>query len=265
MSSSATAIESRLDLLRRQLAAAQEQHAETQRAVRAAERKEERAGSVVYSLREQLEMELLRSWGNQPDLKALLKKGGGGIFYEALSALAEVKGLHLWGEWCDTKEKVLRFGMNRGEIGAVARIWIGRAIINAAETLVTRMPFVGAIYGGLKQIAETILSQDDDKFDRACLIEYPRKGLWGLGFVAGPAKGEIATEAGRRGQGTFLAVFVPNSPNATAGFLMFVPEHEVHILDMPVEDAVKLVISGGLVYPAPTGGKNIDDKSVESR
>lgn len=122
MSSSATAIESRLDLLRRQLAAAQEQHAETQRAVRAAERKEERAGSVVYSLREQLEMELLRSWGNQPDLKALLKKGGGGIFYEALSALAEVKGLHLWGEWCDTKEKVLRFGMNRGEIGAVARI-----------------------------------------------------------------------------------------------------------------------------------------------
>lgn len=122
MSNSATAIESRLNLLRRQLAAAQEQHAETQRAVRTAERNEERAGSMVYSLREQIEMELLRSWGNQPDLKSLLKKGGGGVFYEALTALAEAKGMHVWGEWCDTKQKVLRFGMKRGEIGAVARI-----------------------------------------------------------------------------------------------------------------------------------------------
>ena len=127
------------------------------------------------------------------------------------------------------------------------------------------MPVVGAVYGGIKQIAETIFSQGDGKFEQACLIETPRRGIWRIGLIAGPAKGEIATEAGRRGQGTFLAVFVPNSPNATAGFLMFVPEHEVHILDMPVEDAVKLVISGGLVYPAPTGGKNIDDKSVESR
>lgn len=151
-------------------------------------------------------------------------------------------------------------------IGAVARIWIGRAIINAAETLVTRMPFVGAIYGGLKQIAETILSQDDDKFDRACLIEYPRKGLWGLGFVAGPAKGEIARQAAAHGSGNYLAVFVPTTPNPTSGFLLFVPEDEVHILDMGVEDAAKLVISGGLVYPAMVEGRgNSAEKSTESR
>ena len=150
-------------------------------------------------------------------------------------------------------------------IGWLARGWMGRTIIKTGESLFSRMPVVGAVYGGIKQIAETIFSQGDGKFEQACLIETPRRGIWRIGLIAGPAKGEIATEAGRRGQGTFLAVFVPNSPNATAGFLMFVPEHEVHILDMPVEDAVKLVISGGLVYPAPTGGKNIDDKSVESR
>lgn len=150
-------------------------------------------------------------------------------------------------------------------IGWIARGWIGRTVIKTGEALFRRMPVVGAVYGGIKQIAETILSQGDGKFEQACLIETPRRGIWRLGLIAGPTKGEIAAEAGRRGQGGFLAVFVPNTPNATAGFLMFVPEHEVHILDMPVEDAVKLVISGGLVYPPATGGRNMDDRSVESR
>ncbi|TKW66202.1 MAG: DUF502 domain-containing protein [Paracoccus denitrificans] len=150
-------------------------------------------------------------------------------------------------------------------IGWLARGWIGRTVISSGESLFGRMPVIGAVYGGIKQIAETILSQGDGKFEHACLVETPRRGIWRLGLIAGPAKGEIAAEAGRRGQGAFLAVFVPATPNATAGFLMFVPEHEVHVLDMPVEDAVKLVISGGLVYPPATGGRNIDDRSVESR
>ncbi len=150
-------------------------------------------------------------------------------------------------------------------IGSIARIWIGRALIRAAEALVTRVPFVGAIYGGLKQIAETILSQNDDKFDRACLIEYPRKGLWGLGFVAGPAKGEVADLAAARGHDNYLAVFLPTTPNPTSGFLLFVPAEDVHILDMSVEDAAKLVISGGLVYPPEKTRGNSDVKSTESR
>lgn len=150
-------------------------------------------------------------------------------------------------------------------IGWLARGWMGRTVIKTGESLLRRMPVVGAIYGGIKQIAETILSQGDGKFEHACLIETPRRGIWRLGLIAGPAKGEVADEAGRRGQGAFLAVFVPNTPNATAGFMMFVPEHEVHVLDMPVEDAVKLVISGGLVYPTVSGDRNIDDRSNESR
>lgn len=150
-------------------------------------------------------------------------------------------------------------------IGSIARIWIGRAAIAAGEALVTRVPFIGAIYGGLKQIAETILSQGDDKFDRACLIEYPRKGLWGLGFVAGPARGEVAALAQARGHGGYLAVFLPTTPNPTSGFLLFVPEADVHILDMTVEDAAKLVISGGLVYPPDTARGNSAEKSTELR
>lgn len=150
-------------------------------------------------------------------------------------------------------------------IGWIARGWIGRAVISTGESLFSRMPIVGAVYAGIKQIAETILSQGDGKFDRACLVEYPRRGVWGLGFIAGPAKGEIATEAAKRGQGKFLAVFLPTTPNPTSGFLLFVPEKDVHVLDMTPEEAAKLVISGGLVYPTSTGGKNIDDKSVESR
>ncbi|WBU61293.1 DUF502 domain-containing protein [Paracoccus albus] len=150
-------------------------------------------------------------------------------------------------------------------IGWMARGWFGKLVIGGGEALFARMPIIGAVYGGIKQIAETILSQGDGKFDRACLVEYPRRGVWGLGFIAGPAKGEIAKEAASRGQGKFLAVFLPTTPNPTSGFLLFVPEQDVHILDMTPEEAAKLVISGGLVYPTSTGGKNIDDKSVESR
>ena len=158
-------------------------------------------------------------------------------------------------------------------IGSIARGWIGRSVIGIGESVLARMPIVGAIYGGIKQIAETVLSQGGDKFDRACLIEYPRRGTWCIGFVTGPVKGEIAAEARPRGHARFLAVFMPTTPNPTTGFLLFVPEQDVHILGMKVEDAAKLVISGGLIYPpeggagagAAAGAGKIADRSTESR
>ena len=135
-------------------------------------------------------------------------------------------------------------------VGWVARGVIGRAVIRQGEALVDRMPIVRTVYGGAKQIAETIFAQDDTSFDRACLIEYPRRGMWALGFVSTAAKGEIA--AARLAEEPLLSVFLPTTPNPTSGFLLFVPEGDVVILDMSVEDAAKLVISAGLVYP---GGK----------
>lgn len=134
-------------------------------------------------------------------------------------------------------------------IGWIAKGLIGRSLLRAGERLVDRMPIVRSVYHGLKQISETLLSQGDGKFDRACLVEYPRKGLWGVGFVAGPAKGELA-RLGPAGD-QMLAVFVPTTPNPTSGFLLYVPETDVVWLDMSVEDAAKLIISGGLVYPSP--------------
>lgn len=143
--------------------------------------------------------------------------------------------------------------------GWLAKGLIGRSLIRWGEGVVDRMPIVRTVYGGLKQIAETILSQGDAKFDRACMVEYPRRGMWGIGFVSGTAKGEIAERTGQK----ILAVFLPTTPNPTSGFLLYVPESEVIILDMSVEDAAKLIISAGLVYP--NGRPNKDGTSIESR
>lgn len=130
-------------------------------------------------------------------------------------------------------------------IGWMAKGLLGRSLLRTGEYIVGRVPVIRSVYGGLKQIVETILSQSEARFERTCLIEYPRKGLWGLGFVAGPAKGELL----ERTSDDLIAVFVPTTPNPTSGFLIYVAERDVVYLDMSIEDAAKLVISAGLVYP----------------
>ncbi|MDE3122215.1 MAG: DUF502 domain-containing protein [Paracoccaceae bacterium] len=134
-------------------------------------------------------------------------------------------------------------------IGWLAKGLIGRTLIRRAERLVDRMPVVRSIYNGLKQIAETVFAQSEKSFERACLVEYPRRGIWGIGFVSTAAKGEIASRVPSEEQ--ILSVFLPTTPNPTSGFLLYVPASEVIILDMTVEDAAKLIISAGLVYPSP--------------
>jgi uncharacterized membrane protein len=135
-------------------------------------------------------------------------------------------------------------------VGWLAKGWIGRSLIRWGERLVDRMPVVRSIYSGVKQIAETVFAHSDRSFETACLIQYPRKGIWAVGFISTTAKGELAqkTAAGD----TLLSVFVPTTPNPTSGFLLFLPASDVIKLDMSVEDAAKLVISAGLVYPQKT-------------
>ena len=132
-------------------------------------------------------------------------------------------------------------------IGWVAKGVIGRAIISWGERLVDRTPIVRSIYGGAKQIAETVFAQTETSFDTACLVEYPRRGAWAIAFISTGAKGEIA-ERNTTGE-PMLSIFLPTTPNPTSGFLLFLPESDVVRLDMSVEDAAKLVISAGLVYP----------------
>ncbi len=131
-------------------------------------------------------------------------------------------------------------------IGWFAKGLIGRSLLRWGENLVDRMPIVRSIYNGLKQIAETVFSQSESKFDRACVVEYPRKGIWGIGFVSTNARGELAQKIPAD---EVLTVFVATTPNPTSGFLLYVPREDVIFLDMSVEDAAKLIISAGLVYP----------------
>ncbi|PJE33586.1 hypothetical protein PSM7751_03981 [Pseudooceanicola marinus] len=132
-------------------------------------------------------------------------------------------------------------------IGWIAKGLIGRSLIRYGENVVDRMPFVRSIYSGAKQIAETVFAQSERSFEEACLVQYPRKGIWAIGFVSTEARGEVARRAETGSQ--LLSVFVPTTPNPTSGFLLFFPEEDVIKLDMTIEDAAKLVISAGLVYP----------------
>lgn len=137
-------------------------------------------------------------------------------------------------------------------VGWVGKGLIGRSFLRWGESVVSRMPIVRSIYNAVKQIAETVFAQSETSFDKACLIEYPRKGIWAIGFVSTSTKGEILDKAN---VGPMTSVFVPTTPNPTSGFLLLFPSADVHELEMTVEDAAKLVISAGLVYPGEKEAK----------
>lgn len=132
-------------------------------------------------------------------------------------------------------------------VGWIAKGLIGRSMIGFAESLVNRMPVVRSIYSGVKQIAETVFAQSERSFEKACLVQYPRKDIWAIGFISTEARGEVNAKAETGSD--LLSVFVPTTPNPTSGFLLFFPREDVIELDMSIEDAAKLVISAGLVYP----------------
>ena len=138
-------------------------------------------------------------------------------------------------------------------VGWIAKGFLGRSLIRFGENLVRRMPVVRSIYSGVKQIAETVFAQSDRSFEKACLIEYPRKGIWAIGFISTDAKGEVKHKV--KAKSDLLSVFVPTTPNPTSGFMLFFPRSDVIELDMSIEDAAKLVISAGLVYPPYKGSK----------
>lgn len=132
-------------------------------------------------------------------------------------------------------------------VGWLAKGLLGRSLIRVAENMVQNVPVVRSIYSGVKQIAETVFAQSERSFEKACMFEYPRKGIWAIGFISTTAKGEVADRATTSGD--LVSVFVPTTPNPTSGFLLFFPREDIIELEMSVEDAAKLVISAGLVYP----------------
>ena len=144
-------------------------------------------------------------------------------------------------------------------IGSLTKGYFGRTILKSAESLVDRMPVVRSIYNGIKQIAETVFSQSNNSFERACLVEYPRKGIWAVAFVSTKTKGEVSEKIGKNKD--LFSIFLPTTPNPTSGFLLFLPEKDIIFLDMTVEDAAKLVISAGLVTPKDIIASNQNKKN----
>jgi uncharacterized membrane protein len=131
-------------------------------------------------------------------------------------------------------------------IGAIAKNFIAARVIRWTEQRLDSLPIVRSIYNGIKQIAETVLVQSKNSFEKACLVEYPRKGLWAVAFIASEPTGEVRA---RLGADEAVTVFMPTTPNPTTGFLFFARREEVIELDMSIEDAAKLIISAGLVMP----------------
>lgn len=147
-------------------------------------------------------------------------------------------------------------------IGALAANLFGRTIVSYGEMMLDRMPVVRGVYRLLKQIFTTVFSKTGTSFKRAGLIEFPRRGLYAVVFVSGDPPAEIQ---GKLGNGELMTVFMPNAPNPTTGFVLFMPAKDVILLDMKIDDAVKLVISAGLVAPPQDKLKELADKAKRKK
>lgn len=130
-------------------------------------------------------------------------------------------------------------------IGWLATNFLGRLFIRMSEYIVDKMPVVRTLYSAIKQIFETIMASQSNAFREVVMLEYPRKGVWSIGFVTGTSKGEVQETT----EEDTINVFVPTTPNPTSGYLLFVPKKELKYLKMTVEEGVKLVVSAGIITP----------------
>ena len=130
-------------------------------------------------------------------------------------------------------------------IGLMARNIAGRWLLDFGEQFLQAIPLAGAVYKTLKQLLETLLKDSGGKFRRVILVEYPRPGIWAIAFVTGTMSSEIQSQMTR----PMLSIFIPTTPNPTTGWYAIVPEDDVVNVSMSIEDAFKVIISGGIVSP----------------
>ncbi len=136
--------------------------------------------------------------------------------------------------------------------GVIAANLLGRKLVSAWESVLSRIPLVRNIYSAVKQLLQTVFSAGSSSFRRVLLIQYPRKGIWTVAFQTGHSTDEIQAKT----EGGMITVFVPTTPNPTSGFVIMVPAEETLELDMTIEDGLKMVMSLGMVVPPePDQGK----------
>lgn len=130
-------------------------------------------------------------------------------------------------------------------LGFFSKYFLGKTIIRLAEKVINKVPFVSTVYKTVKQIVETFNQNREAVFQNAVLVEYPRKGMYSIGFLTSESKGEIPDKTLE----SVVNVFIPTTPNPTSGFLLMIPQEDVIYLTMSVADAMKMIISGGVVTP----------------
>lgn len=130
--------------------------------------------------------------------------------------------------------------------GLVAANYLGKTLVETWEKFLDKIPLVRSIYAPLKKFAELVLSDQTQSFSKVLLIQYPRKGLYSLCFQTSKDVGEIQEKSGE----DVICVFIPTTPNPTSGYIIMIPKDEVIELDMSVEDALKMIISLGVVVPS---------------
>jgi uncharacterized membrane protein len=129
--------------------------------------------------------------------------------------------------------------------GFIVTNFIGANFFAKIEKFLHRIPIVPKIYFGIKQIVEAFSLQGSQLFSKVAIVEYPRKGIYAIGFVTGDTKGEIKSKTNKK----LINIFIPTTPNPTSGMLVFIPEEDVEYLEMSVEDGLKLIVSAGVVIP----------------
>lgn len=129
--------------------------------------------------------------------------------------------------------------------GLLCANFIGRALLERWERLLGRIPLVRSIYNAVKQVSDTMFAPNGQAFREAVLVQYPRKGLWTIGFLTGVPCNEVAGMLGD----DYVSIYVPTTPNPTSGFFLMLPRTDVRVLEMSVEAALKHIISMGVVAP----------------
>ena len=133
--------------------------------------------------------------------------------------------------------------------GVLAANFIGQRLVTWWELLLARIPVVNSIYKSVKQVSDTLFSPSGNAFRKALLVQYPRQGSWTIAFLTGQPGGDVVTHL----KGEYVSVYVPTTPNPTSGFFLMMPKQDVVELDMSVDEALKYIISMGVVAPPPKG------------
>jgi uncharacterized membrane protein len=137
--------------------------------------------------------------------------------------------------------------------GLATRNFIGRQVVTLWEGLLTRIPVVKSIYSSVKQVSDTLFSSSGNAFRKAVLVQYPRQGSWTIAFLTGVPGGEVKNHL----QGDYISLYVPTTPNPTSGFFLMVPRADTIELDMSVDEALKYIVSMGVVAPEMQADKKI--------